>query len=452
MLVRADWVHPWWREAGFFSKPPLLLWGGAAGLAAGRGRARPSGGLRLPVALLAILGIAISAAAVARLASRRAGAARGGRARHRPVPGALRAAGRPRRAARRPLHRGRPGLRGGAPRRRGRPRVGSRRLDPARAGDAREGAARVRPAGGGAARLVRRHRGVAAALPARVRGRGWGGSPRPGGPARLPRHRGPLVRCDGGLARARRRGLDLPAALLAPRPPAPARRRGPRPHRRAAASSPTWAGSRWGPSPGWPRSRAGSGRRSAPGANRGDARAGLALLCALWALAGYLLMGFAATRYPHYVLPVAPPLLVLSALFLDRLLDEGLRGHAVAGAPRRRRAGRHRVVAGARAPPPHRPLHLRPAPRLAGGGARGPRARSWRCSPALALVGIAAAALRRSARVAVASLLVAAAPLGGLDLLRPLARARGPLDAAGALRRLPGGERRVRTSRSWPGS
>ncbi|MEY2668455.1 MAG: hypothetical protein RJA59_1093, partial [Pseudomonadota bacterium] len=72
MLLRADWVHPWWREAGFFSKPPLLLWTGAAGLAlAGEGAAE--WGLRLPVALLAILGIAISAAAVERLASRRAG-------------------------------------------------------------------------------------------------------------------------------------------------------------------------------------------------------------------------------------------------------------------------------------------------------------------------------------------------------------------------------------------
>src|SRR5512136_2477971 len=72
MLLRGDWVHPWWREAGFFSKPPLLLWGGAAGLTlAGEGAAE--WGLRLPGALLAVLCIAISSAAVARLASRRAG-------------------------------------------------------------------------------------------------------------------------------------------------------------------------------------------------------------------------------------------------------------------------------------------------------------------------------------------------------------------------------------------
>ena len=50
--------------------------------------------------------------------------------------------------------------------------------------------------------------------------------------------------------------------------------------RRAAARSRTWDGSRWGPSPGWPRSPAGSGRRSGPAVSQGRARAGLALLCA----------------------------------------------------------------------------------------------------------------------------------------------------------------------------
>jgi len=59
-----------------------------------------------------------------------------------------------------------------------------------------------------------------------------------------------------------------------------------------------------------------------------DARGGLALL---WSAAGYLLMGLAATRYPHYVLPIVPPLLVLAALFVDRLLDEGLGRNAAAG-------------------------------------------------------------------------------------------------------------------------
>ncbi|MEY2669550.1 MAG: hypothetical protein RJA59_2188, partial [Pseudomonadota bacterium] len=63
-----------------------------------------------------------------------------------------------------------------------------------------------------------------------------------------------------------------------------------------------------------------------------DARGGLALLCALWGAAGYLLLGLAATRYPHYLLPIVPPLLVLAALFVDRSIDEGLGRHVVAGA------------------------------------------------------------------------------------------------------------------------
>src|SRR5512137_777623 len=72
MLVRADWVHPWWREAGFFSKPPLVLWSGAAGMAS-LGPGALEWGVRLPVALLCIGGAAFAAAVVSRLASRRAG-------------------------------------------------------------------------------------------------------------------------------------------------------------------------------------------------------------------------------------------------------------------------------------------------------------------------------------------------------------------------------------------
>jgi len=80
MIERADWVHPHWRDAFFFSKPPLLLWTGAAGLAllgdvAGDGASNGAGAewaLRLPVAMLAILGVAFVATAVARLVSRRA--------------------------------------------------------------------------------------------------------------------------------------------------------------------------------------------------------------------------------------------------------------------------------------------------------------------------------------------------------------------------------------------
>jgi 4-amino-4-deoxy-L-arabinose transferase-like glycosyltransferase len=91
MVERDDWVHPYWQEAHFFSKPVLLLWTGALGLevAGVHSRALPSGAdpadpspgavsahaewaLRLPGALLAVLAVGMVYAAVARLASRRA--------------------------------------------------------------------------------------------------------------------------------------------------------------------------------------------------------------------------------------------------------------------------------------------------------------------------------------------------------------------------------------------
>lgn len=92
MTVRDDWVHPYWESAWFFSKPALPLWAGALGLAlagadrralpAGSDRAppTPSGlstltewAIRLPGALLAVLGCVLVHAAVSRLVSRRAG-------------------------------------------------------------------------------------------------------------------------------------------------------------------------------------------------------------------------------------------------------------------------------------------------------------------------------------------------------------------------------------------
>ena len=92
MVVRDDWVHPYWESAWFFSKPALLLWAGALGLEAVgvHDRALPPGsdptppspsgisshaewGARLPVALLAIAACALTCAAVSRLLSRRAG-------------------------------------------------------------------------------------------------------------------------------------------------------------------------------------------------------------------------------------------------------------------------------------------------------------------------------------------------------------------------------------------
>jgi 4-amino-4-deoxy-L-arabinose transferase-like glycosyltransferase len=143
-----------------------------------------------------------------------------------------------------------------------------------------------------------------------------------------------------------------------------------------------------------------------------EARAGLALLCGLWAAAGYLLVGFAATRYPHYVLPVAPPLLVLSALFLDRLLDEGLRRHAVAGL-----LGAAALAATgwslARQPRLLTALFTYDPRRAWPGEALGHPGAVLAALAAIGLLGVAAGALRRSARIAVASLLVAAALSAG---------------------------------------
>jgi 4-amino-4-deoxy-L-arabinose transferase-like glycosyltransferase len=93
MLVRHDWLYPYWESAYFFSKPVLLFWltALAMGLAGVEGRALPPGSspvgptpsglstatewaVRLPVALLAILACALVYVAVRRLVSRRAGA------------------------------------------------------------------------------------------------------------------------------------------------------------------------------------------------------------------------------------------------------------------------------------------------------------------------------------------------------------------------------------------
>jgi len=59
-------------------------------------------------------------------------------------------------------------------------------------------------------------------------------------------------------------------------------------------------------------------------------RDGLALLCGLWALSVYVLMSLSATKYHHYIFPAVPPLAVLAGLFLDRLLEEGVGEHVPA--------------------------------------------------------------------------------------------------------------------------
>ena len=59
-------------------------------------------------------------------------------------------------------------------------------------------------------------------------------------------------------------------------------------------------------------------------------RDGLALLCGLWALVTYVLMSLSATKYHHYIFPAVPPLAILVGLFLDRLLREGAGEHVPA--------------------------------------------------------------------------------------------------------------------------
>ena len=404
MLVRGDWIHPWWREAGFFSKPPLLLWGGAAGLAVA-GDGAVEWGLRLPGALLAILCIAVSSAAVARLASRRAGLLAGAALVTAPflalfarqaVPdaplAALSTAGGLCFAVALLDDRAGPGWA-----RAGWILLGFATLAKGPIGFALPGAALL-------AWLV------ATGEWRRLRRLGFvervGRVPVPAGPLAFVAIALPWYvvmaawpgRDDSGWTFLQRFWLHdhlrrLGAGVHAPSP-----------------------GGGFLPYLGWLAVGTFPWIAAVPGGlgealrTRGeprDARAGLALLCGLWAAAGYLLMGFAATRYPHYVLPVAPPLLVLSALFLDRLLDEGLRRHAVAGL-----LGAAALAATG--------WSLARAPRLLTALFTYDPRRAWPVEAlgrpgvvlaalaAIGLLGLAAGALRRSARVAVGSLLVAA--------------------------------------------
>jgi len=84
MLARADLVHPYWQNAWFFSKPPLVPWLAALGLFVSG--AQPWGApgvgplpswvewlIRLPVALMLIVAVAHLSETVARTLSRRVG-------------------------------------------------------------------------------------------------------------------------------------------------------------------------------------------------------------------------------------------------------------------------------------------------------------------------------------------------------------------------------------------
>ena len=48
----------------------------------------------------------------------------------------------------------------------------------------------------------------------------------------------------------------------------------------------------------------------------------------LWALVGFAVFAFSATKFHHYAFPALPPLLLLCGVWLDQLLEDGLRAHA----------------------------------------------------------------------------------------------------------------------------
>src|SRR5882762_9910212 len=52
------------------------------------------------------------------------------------------------------------------------------------------------------------------------------------------------------------------------------------------------------------------------------------LFTLIWALVGFAVFAFSATKFHHYAFPVIPPLMLLCGVWLERVLDEGLRAHA----------------------------------------------------------------------------------------------------------------------------
>ncbi|GAC1347950.1 MAG: hypothetical protein NVSMB23_28060 [Myxococcales bacterium] len=59
-----------------------------------------------------------------------------------------------------------------------------------------------------------------------------------------------------------------------------------------------------------------------------DGRERMELFLLFWLLAGFAVFAFSVTKFHHYAYPVLPPLLLFSAIWLDRLLRDGLRAHA----------------------------------------------------------------------------------------------------------------------------
>jgi len=54
------------------------------------------------------------------------------------------------------------------------------------------------------------------------------------------------------------------------------------------------------------------------------------LFVVAWAITSFCVFGFAATKFHHYVFPMLPPMAILTALFVDKVLDEGVGAHSVA--------------------------------------------------------------------------------------------------------------------------
>jgi 4-amino-4-deoxy-L-arabinose transferase-like glycosyltransferase len=86
MIQRNDYVHPFWENAWFFSKPVFTMWMHVVGMAAlGSDLAQGNGalglytewGFRLPFALFSITGVTLMTYAIARIVSVRAGLATG---------------------------------------------------------------------------------------------------------------------------------------------------------------------------------------------------------------------------------------------------------------------------------------------------------------------------------------------------------------------------------------
>jgi 4-amino-4-deoxy-L-arabinose transferase-like glycosyltransferase len=59
-----------------------------------------------------------------------------------------------------------------------------------------------------------------------------------------------------------------------------------------------------------------------------EPRSQLVLFAGLWAITSYLLMSLSATKFHHYVLPTVAPMVILCAIWLDRVWREGMRRHA----------------------------------------------------------------------------------------------------------------------------